>query len=101
MVSSDPCAVPESVLELRVLGQLRGQPSFTMELTKQLSTSRQRIARTLRRLEGRGWVRGEVETGDPRDLQRPLRTYYALTPDGEQALREGARLLGQEGDTAR
>ncbi len=39
----------------------------------------------LARLEGVGWVESGWEEVDPRDVGRPRRRYYRLTPEGARA----------------
>ena len=72
----------------RVLAQLREASSYPSALARTLGSSHQRVGKTLTRLEAQGLVRRRLETGDPRELQRPLRCYYDLTPAGERALQD-------------
>lgn len=77
------------VLEYCVLSLLDGEPRYGFDLVRRLAadevlvTSEGTIYPLLSRLRRDGWVSttwAESESGPPR-------RYYALTPDGRQALR--------------
>ena len=40
----------------------------------------------LHKLKNQGLLKSEKETGDPRELGRPLRTFYSITSDGVRAV---------------
>ncbi len=88
MECSAPGHEPALPFDHLLLAQLRGTPSYPSALARTLSSSHQRVGKALSRLEAQGLVRRRPETGDPQDLQRPLRCYYDLTPAGERALQD-------------
>jgi DNA-binding PadR family transcriptional regulator len=82
-------------LEHAILVALRERPASGYELARRFDRSigffwtatHQQIYTVLRRMDGLGWVRGEVVAQD----DRPDKKVYATTPDGDAEL---ARWLG-------
>ena len=71
----------ESLKILREILNAEGELSGT-DIRQRTGLLGGTVYRTLRRLDSVGVIWSRWESGDPSELGRPLRRYYALTPDG-------------------
>lgn len=58
------------------------RPHYGHELAKAPGIKRWKVYATLEKLETAGWLRSEVESGDPSEMERPARRVYSITPYG-------------------
>lgn len=58
------------------------RPRHGYELAKSPGIKRWKVYATLEKLEDAGWLRSEVETGYPSEMERPARRVYSITPYG-------------------
>lgn len=75
---------------LKVLGYLLsdiGHGKSGADISKAAKVAPGTLYPLLIRLERAGWLKGEWEAGDPRELGRPRRRYYCLTGVGQKNAR--------------
>jgi PadR family transcriptional regulator PadR len=90
-----------SAQTLKVLGTLLSNPRDELsgaEIARVTKLASGTLYPILLRLEGAGWLTSDWEKGDPRELGRPRRRFYRVTPLGakraKEAIRELRPLLG-------
>lgn len=82
---------PLGITSLRILGAIRDGVAYGLDIVQQTGMPSGTVYPTLGRLKKRGLVTARWEEQRIAEREsRPRRRYYELTPDGREALAEGA-----------
>ncbi len=70
------------------------EPFYGLDLMDRCGVKSGTLYPLLARLAASGWLVAEKEALDPRELGRPVRTYYRLTGVGASAARQALAEIG-------